>query len=314
MSTTAGSALPSATVTLCVAGNLLLLGEYAVLEEGGLGLALAVEPRVQVRATTSDDLRIDGSWPGGAGRSPFVDSAVRVTEEHLGRPCTGALHVDSRALYSADGRKTGLGSSAAVTVSVVCALLALAGESARGEEAATVAVRSHRAAQNGRGSGYDVLASFHGGAGVVRGGRFPSWEPCGLPAGFELFLFPGSAPVSTADAVGRYERWKTGNPGPARDFLAQSNDAIGSFLRSPTADQLHRSLGSCRRLGSELGRAIGVSAEIALPPGLNGAWCKAVGAGNELGACLVPPGAPRPSRSSGCRPLRLAAEGVLWER
>jgi mevalonate kinase len=33
-----------------VPANLLLLGEYAVLEEGGLGLAVAVDPRVRISA------------------------------------------------------------------------------------------------------------------------------------------------------------------------------------------------------------------------------------------------------------------------
>ena len=306
---------PIRSVSLSVPGNLLLMGEYAVLEEGGLGLALAVEPRVLLQASSARRLHVDGVRPGGSGRSAVVEAAVAVTEEFLGRTCAGSLRVDSRAFFSADGRKIGLGSSAAVTVSLVCALLSLAGRSdaARGAEAAALAVRAHRRAQQGRGSGYDVLASFHGGAGAVRGGVSPTWEPCALPAGVELVLFAGAAPVSTADAVRRYSEWKNGNPAAAARFLRDSNETVLSFRRSPTVEQLCRSLAACRRLGIDMGKAIGVPAHLVVPEGLDGSWCKALGAGNEIGLCLVPPGAARPARVPGGRTVLAAERGVAWE-
>jgi phosphomevalonate kinase len=305
---------PPPPLTLSAPGNLLLMGEYAVLEEGGLGLALAVEPRVRLQAWPALRLQVESSWPGSTASSPFVEAAVQAAAQHLGRPCTGALHVDSSAFFSPGGRKTGLGSSAAVTVSLVCALLSLGGrpDTARSAEAARLAVRAHRLAQQGRGSGYDVLASFHGGFGMFRGGDTPAWEPCRLPAGVKLLLVPGPAPVSTAEAVRLYRQWKSTNPSEARDFLRDSNDNIQTFLRSPTVDHLCRALAVARGLGTELGRLLGVPAELAVPGGLDPRWCKALGAGNELGLCLLPPGAGRPAGAADFWFVRPAETGVSW--
>ncbi|HTH13468.1 MAG TPA: hypothetical protein VMB23_03670, partial [Spirochaetia bacterium] len=50
---------------LTVPGNLLLAGEYAVLEEGGLGAALAVEPRLTVTVFPTDRWELVGRWTGG---------------------------------------------------------------------------------------------------------------------------------------------------------------------------------------------------------------------------------------------------------
>jgi phosphomevalonate kinase len=307
---------PPSAVELSVPGNLLLLGEYAVLEEGGLGLAAAVEPRVRLAASASDDFRVEGSWPGGSGGSPVITAAVRVVAEHLRTECKGRLRVDSSALFSADGRKAGLGSSAAVSVAVVCGLLAMAGrpDAARGPEAASLAVRAHRLAHGGRGSGYDVLASFHGGWGVFHGGAVPAWEPHLLPAGTRFMLFHGPAAVSTADAVGRYNRWKEENPQPARDFLRESNDALRSFLTSARVELPVQCWERCRNLGVRLAKSIGVPAEITPPDGLDASWCKALGAGNELGVCLLPPGSELPGERAGLRRVELAETGVRWER
>jgi len=298
---------------LTVPGNILLLGEYAVLEEGGLGLALAVEPRVQMEALPGADLRVEGRWPGGSGKSPLITAAVQTVSEYLHAPCTGSLRVDSTSFFSREGRKSGLGSSAAVTVALVCGLLRLAGRGSADPDAASLAVRAHRRAQGGRGSGYDVLTSFHGGTGLVRGGASPSWEPCTPPVGGGVVLFAGPAPVSTADAVQRYSSWKVRNPGPAGDFLRESNDAILSFARARSLEEALPSFGRSRRLGIELGKEIGVPADLAPPPGLDSRWCKALGAGSELGCCLLPPGGDRPSAGQGVLVSR-AETGAAWEQ
>lgn len=298
------------TLHATVPGNILLLGEYAVLEEGGLGLAMAVEPRVRLEASPAGILQVDGQWPGGSGPSPLADAAVGTVSEYLGGPCTGRIRVDSTDFFSPGGRKSGLGSSAAVTVAVVCALLRLAGRSVDSADALFLAVQAHRRAQGGTGSGYDVLTSFHGGSGIVRGGARPAWQPCGLPPGCRLFLFPGPAPVSTAEAVARYARWKEANPGPARDFLRESNAAILAFSRARSLDEAFAHFGSCRTLGIQLGGAIGVSAEIVPPAGLDPRWCKALGAGNELGVCLAGSAAGPPAAA--VRPILPSAEGVRW--
>ncbi|MGO9310439.1 MAG: hypothetical protein ACLQDL_15640 [Spirochaetia bacterium] len=307
---------------LTVPGNILLLGEYAVLEQGGLGLAMAVDTRVRLAASPAESLLIETAWsgrlvswtPARPAESPLLSAAVQEVSEFLGTACAARVHLDSSGFFSADGRKTGLGSSAAVSVALVCGLLCAAGarSAARGPTAPSLALRAHRRAQGGRGSGYDILTSFHGGTGLFHGGVVPEWDPCALLGGMKVLLFAGAAPVSTADAVARYEAWKERNPGAAKDYLRESNDAIRAFGEAGSADRALPWLGACRKLGIQLGRSIGVPAELPVPPGLDPQWCKALGAGNELGLCLLPPGVPVPALD-GLRCLPRAHAGVTWE-
>ena len=103
-------------VRLTVPGNILLLGEYAVLEEGGLGLAMAVSERVRFDSMPAETLRIESRWPGASvswttehrEASPLISSVVDTIAEQLG-PCPGAaVTVDSTAFFSPDGRKSGV--------------------------------------------------------------------------------------------------------------------------------------------------------------------------------------------------------------
>jgi phosphomevalonate kinase len=173
-----------------------------------------------------------------------------------------------------------------------------------------LAVRAHRRAQGGRGSGYDVICSFHGGAGIFKGGTDPSWEPCRIPGDPDICLFSGPRAVSTSDAVGRYEEWKKRNPRRAREFLEESNKAVLSFIRAASAFDVARRFAACRRIGIRLGEEIGVKADLEAPAGLDPLRCKAVGAGNELGACLFEHGAPIEGTS--LQILR-QDQGLVWE-
>jgi len=309
---------------LTVPGNILLLGEYAVTEEGGLGLAMAVERRVRVAPHPWDELLVQGSWPGasvtwspGSGGAPLVAAVVDAVCSWLraeGRAPAWRtrLTVDSTGLFGADGRKLGLGSSAAVAVGIACGLLEAAGVPPRARDAAAtgIALAAHRAAQGGIGSGYDVLCSFHGGLGVVRGGERPSWEPWVPSLPLDVAVFPGTAPVATPGAVRRYRAWKEGDPVSARDFLRESNARVAAFLAADTdADRL-AALAAYRGLCVALGDAIGVPARIGVPDGVDAARCKTLGAGNELGVCLLADGgAPLPPT---LLPAPLAATGVAW--
>ena len=312
---------------MSIPGSILVLGEYAILEEGGLGLAVAVDQRVRIDILASEELCIDGVWPGGAlswtprqpSASPLITAVVDevelwLREQSRGTALRGArLRVDSSALFGPDGRKSGLGSSAAVTVGLVCALLEASGFRPDPADPAVLAlaVEAHRRAQGGRGSGYDVSCSWHGGMGIFRGGARPGWEPCRLWEDRVICTFPGPSPVSTSQAIRRYTRWKESSPEAARRFLAESNRGVSGFVHAQTGVEAAAHLRACRELGRSLGAAIGVTAEIETPPGLDAAWCKALGAGNELGACLLPAG--ELPRGTEIQPLAVSREGILWE-
>lgn len=325
-------------VTLTLPGNLLLMGEYAIVEESGVGIAFAADGRLTITVTPGELWEIEGLWPGGGERwrpgepSTSLISQVfaAVLEELLPRrPSPARISIDSSAFFDGEGRKLGLGSSAAAAAGLTAALFLLAGRPApasAGEDSdhpavtpadlaadcALCAVRAHRRAQGGRGSGYDVLASLFGGWGLFRGGLDPSWSPLrpqGLPS---FWLFQGPAPVRTTQAVAAYKQWKEAEPFAFQDFFDRSQAFCDSWRKAPNWDRGLPYLRQARLAGQELGDRIGVTAMIPaeiverLPSGPGWFW-KPLGAGNELGL-LCGPAAPL---SAAFRPIETSWHGLL---
>ncbi|MBN1834848.1 MAG: hypothetical protein JW820_03295 [Spirochaetales bacterium] len=322
---------------MTVPGNLLLLGEYAVLEEGGLGVCLGLERRVVVRSEPARQLEIEGSWGRGAVRwserapeaSPLFREVVRSCRRYLaaaGRFPIGPgpsaasdgpaarLRVDSSAFFLSPERKSGFGSSAAVAVGLAFSLLVLAGLDAAAATAAApqLALEAHRAAHGG-GSGYDVLTSAHGGMGLFTGGAAPRWQALALLWLPPLYLLQGPRSVSSAEAVKRYREWKREHPGEARRFLRRSNAAVEEFVNAGSWTQAEASFLRAREQGLRLGERIGVPAALAPPPGLRGVPFKAVGAGDELGVVALPHGREGAALAAGLERLVPAEEGVAWQ-
>jgi phosphomevalonate kinase len=302
-----------------VPGNLLLAGEYAVLEPGGLGITVAVERRVRIRVRQAHDLEIVGSWGGEAVRwrregrdpSPLFDAVVREVARVASLPDI-AVAVDSSAFFAAPDRKIGYGSSAAVAVGVAAALLRGTSPALPAEEIVfRAALAAHRAFQGGRGSGYDVATSLYGGTGVFKGGESPVWRPEPIVWLRGASVFRGVHSVATSGATARYREWTRRDPAAARRFLEESAGGVHALLAAPDAVSAASALAGLRDLGLRLGEAIGVSAAIEPPPELRqagGVW-KALGAGNEIGIFL-PDG--RAGPVSGAEPLVLASEGLAW--
>ena len=285
------------TSLLTVPGNLLLLGEYAVLEEGGLGIAVALERRLVVRAEPADELTIVGSrggfsetWRRSDRGPPGLPSAiVGAVERELGaqglegkRPPL-LLYVDSSAFFDSDGNKIGLGSSAAVAVGIAQVLLRYSGIEGRAlaDSTFSAALGGHRAYQGGHGSGYDIAASLYGGYGLFKGGEKPTFERLALPWMRPFALLRGETSVDTTHAIERYGEWKRRYPSAAKAFFEASNEVVHTFAAAGTWMEASNRLKEGSRLGIELGAAIGVNARIAR---LEGRIGKALGAGDELGA------------------------------
>ncbi len=302
------------SVVLRVPANLLLLGEYAVLEPGGLGFAVAPEivttavftPRPRVGAVVRGMLGgATARWPGDSGvLGRVADSLAR----EYGR-FNGEIEVDTRALYEPDGRKRGLGSSAAMTVALT-ALWSVAAGVRRLAEADLVdrAIRIHRAAQGGAGSGYDVATSACGGRVLFTGGESPAARRVDLPWLPPLRLFAGRSAVATRPAVAAYREWKRGSPAEAARFIARSNELVNGFVAAGTWAEAREILQQHRRLGVEIGDAIGVPARIDPPAGVLDeriVW-KAVGAGSELGVLM-------PADPEDPHTIPISQAGVQWE-
>ena len=299
-------------------GSLLLLGEYAMLQHGGLGVAVAVEPRVRVRVRPAQHtLCIEGTdgidwfaWRAGAG--DLLEAVVDACAGTLGRaPAPALVEVDSSALTDG-GRKLGLGASAAVAVAVTYALL---GGGTGGRAGLDVvfrtALRAHRVAQGGLGSGYDVAVSTYGGTGLFQGGEEPRFDL--IPAvPMDLFLVLGDKSLATPPAVSRYLAWADTQPDDCRRHRRISDAIIRRALRT---GGWAGALLAGRRVTQWLGGQIGVSVEptelrdrldrIAL----DGHAGKPAGAGGELAICVAAPGCVFPERPWS-RPLVVSPTGV----
>jgi phosphomevalonate kinase len=151
-------------------GKLMIAGEYAVLGPGGAALAVAVSGGVEADVMPSEAwelARVEGpTWRRGE-----VPEELRFAHAAWSQ-ARGAL-VPHRVLTRACGaassgvRKPGVGGSASAAVAVTAALHGLAGRDLRASatRAAVLgdALAAHRAAQHGRGSGYDVATATVGG-------------------------------------------------------------------------------------------------------------------------------------------------------
>jgi phosphomevalonate kinase len=171
-------------------GKLMLAGEYAVLADHGLALAIAVPHGVaiearQAEATVSaparwqlrraaDDAAPDAGscstvlWTEGDEPVPealrFVHGALERSLRDFGSERLPPLVLEARSTGEAASgdAKPGVGGSASATVAA-CAVLAHAADERDGEALLTRALAVHREAQGGRGSGYDVATICTGG-------------------------------------------------------------------------------------------------------------------------------------------------------
>ncbi len=295
---------------LSVPGNLLLAGEYAVLEEGGLGVALAVEPRLTVTATPASRWSIEGRWGGtvetwspDSGGNSFAGKIFSRALELVGTAPPARLEVDSSAFFDASGRKLGFGSSAALSAGLMAVLARLADK----EPDPQAAVEAHRYAQGGRGSGYDVTTSWFGGYGLFVGGSRPRWErlETKLPS---LSVFAGPRAVRTTSSIALYRSWQTDHPDEAERWLRSSNAAVKT-LAGASGNDWFDAAERCRQLGLKIGLRIGAEADLIRPAELaHYVFIKALGAGNETGlaASVSPLSAPYLTRLT-------VAEGLRWE-
>jgi phosphomevalonate kinase len=177
-------------------GKIFLVGEYAVLDG-----APAVVAAVSASA-------VGQFVPGIEPESPFVAESVQAALAGLGDRAQalppGSVLIDSSA-FQRDGKKLGLGSSAAVAAASVAAVMELAGlpVAANRDMCFALAERAHRTAQGGAGSGADVAAAVHGG--IIQYRRpprgYPVIQKAKLPSTVRLVVFAEGTPSSTVDMV-----------------------------------------------------------------------------------------------------------------
>lgn len=171
------------TVTASAPGKIVLSGEYAVLWDAP-AVCMAVNRRAVATVTSSTDGECHIVTPGFDGLERY-----RILDALLGgdRPAK-RYTLDTRAFIE-DGRKTGIGSSAALTVALAAAIN-------NTTDVLDTAIAAHSQLQDGKGSGVDIAAAIHGGLiEYTRNGA--RVQALAWPAGLAFRVIWTGVPVST---------------------------------------------------------------------------------------------------------------------
>lgn len=228
-------------------GKLVLSGAYVVLD-GAPAIVTAVDRRAIADASR---------------RADFLSPELRTAFGD------GAPFVDSTSMRK-DGRKLGLGSSAAVLVAALGARSLALGHPIDDVLRARIvdeAYEAHRSAQGG-GSGIDILAATHGGTLLCRTRPLlaPNWSPLRLPSCLflEAWICPESA--STSLLLEPIRALRRDAPARYTDLTAPAFEGALQVEQALRDDNLSALLGGLQRQTEamvELGDATGVPI---LPP------------------------------------------------
>jgi phosphomevalonate kinase len=239
--------------TASAPGKVILSGEYAVLA-GAPAVCMAIDRRAHVTIAASDSEHHVVSRVGTNNKSCRFRSSDGVIEwiddggdfallesawETLGFEPTSnvSLRLDTCEFSDiATGNKTGIGSSAALTVALTAALgeLSSGEQNSNAPEPAIAAFDAHQKFQGGRGSGVDIATSVAGGLiEYVMNGR--ETRQLTWPEDLACALIWTGAPASTMQKLDRLAR---SNPRPSRAALVYSARRLGKAWRKGRADNI----------------------------------------------------------------------------
>lgn len=209
------------TLVASAPGKIVLAGEYAVLD-GEPAISMAVDRRAIVILDDSPDGECHVSTPGFSGSDVFriVDAVCNSS-----RPAK-KIEMDTRA-FAVDGKKTGIGSSAALTVALVAGL-------SESHEVLQEALQAHRAFQGGAGSGVDVATAVHGGL-VEFEMRSQKVTSLTWPSGLCLRVIWTGVPTSTG---AKLQKLAAQAARPSRSALLLAAPRMAQAWRSGDADRI----------------------------------------------------------------------------
>ena len=303
-------------------GKLFIVGEYAVVEAGEPAVLVAVDRFLYVRLYE----RASAEGTAVSASSPHVQATIDAIDElrrERGLP-ERFFDVETESeLEEADGRKFGLGSSAAVTVAMVAALDRLYGLGLTAHERFRLALLA-TVEVSPKASGGDLAASTFGGwvrysspdraalrahrlaHGVTAALQSDAWRACSIeqllvPQNLSLLVGWTGSPASTEALVGKVG---DGEASSAQTFLTSSRGLVDAFCLAltsalaPGSDEVAfaavrdaRTL--LQRLGEDRGIVIETPAlgELCAIAERYGAAAKSSGAGGgDCGIALAGPG------------------------
>ena len=227
-------------IELKAPGKVFLAGEYSVMTPGQPALIMAVDRHLTVFRSDSARFRIEiprwgldlsadesGSFETD-GTDPRRDFIIRLLNETRALvPGAAPVHlVADMGPKDLLSRDLGLGTSAAW--SVIFARSLMKDTPWDSKDTLEVALRSHSAAQGGRGSGADVATAWAG-----RSIRFvrsktttPSVTALAEPPRFLARILYSGTSQRTGPAVKKYEALAKTRPAALQNFVAQNNGAV----------------------------------------------------------------------------------------
>ncbi len=316
-----------AKITASAPGKILLLGGYSVLERPNIALVLVVDAYVHAEVKLRKDDKIVISIPQfkkkiktdltkidkeNDKRANFVLNAVKFTLKYLENrkiDVTGFnLTTKSDKQFSVESGKSGLGSSAAVTVATVAAISEAFSLNTKSniDRVHSLAQYTHAISQGKIGSGFDIAAACFG---SIKYSRYrpellTSNEPtivlgtdldysanaAKMPLTIKLLAanFPKQS-MSTTFSVSKVMEFKKSNPQKYAEIMSEL-DAVNrnalATLESGDLDAFRRYFEQGRLLTKKLGKLSEVGIETEKHTKLieeskkNGAFvCKLPGAG-----------------------------------
>ncbi|MBI4174081.1 MAG: phosphomevalonate kinase [Candidatus Aenigmarchaeota archaeon] len=296
-------------------GKLFISGEWTILEVGNYGLVAAVNNRVRVSidpaeeiSVTAEEFDIRGAradYSNSKISFPGLDEKSQATLKLLGEALSVSLRFleennvetkpfrlttssrDTQFEVNGQLKKVGFGSSAAVVVAAIAAVLDFHGYAAEKDELYKLSTIAHYYAQGKVGSAFDVAASTYGGLFVYS--RFdPGWltgkvesgeplksivaeewpslviEPVEVPNNFILLVGWTGESASTSAAIKQMNEFKAKQPDEYyrlfNKIASNARRAI-EYFKSGEHDEFFKALNHNEDLLRELGEASGVSIE-----------------------------------------------------
>ncbi|MFQ6009862.1 MAG: hypothetical protein ACE5J7_01950 [Candidatus Aenigmatarchaeota archaeon] len=296
-------------------GKMLLLGSYAVLEKPNVGYVVSLNKRVYARVSESENrfefefpdfkIRTTADFegqelvyePGSERATDFTDTATKLSLRYISekgyklRHFKLTTHNNPAFTYQWGKSKSGLGSSSAVTVATIAAILAFHGFDVieNKDTIHKLAQLSHNITQGKVGSGFDIAACVYGGAvyerfskkfipdvlpGTIKGIIDRDWDyridPLPFPDVLHTIVgYTGSA-ANTRIMVRKVREWAAKSPDEYAALLHTLNEedkkAIGALRdinenRGGAIDKFAKSFMLSRKLTRELGRRSGAPIE-----------------------------------------------------
>jgi len=174
-------------------GKVLWIGSYTVVF-GGISHSIAINKRVRckLKETRGRNVFLTSYGTFSEGENSLIDSVLSVLKENIGEVKGVEINLINDEDFSYEGKKTGLGSSSASTVSLMgCLYYYLKGKLDL-EEIHFLSQKANYLRQKGIGSGFDIATAVYG---SVKYRRFSepdkrNWnvERVNFPEGYEMLL------------------------------------------------------------------------------------------------------------------------------